>query len=269
MLSDEQFIRYQRQVSLPEWGESGQEQVLKGHVLIIGVGGLGSAAALYLCAAGVGKLVLVDDDKVELSNLQRQVSYRDIDLEKPKTEALKTQLHALNAHCQIRTVGHRLSDSQLNLEIALADVVLDCSDNFETRHQINRLCFEAKRPLIFASAIGWQGQFAVFDFSEPASLSGCYSCLLPEAAAGRQVNCSCSDIGVVGPVVGTLGNYQALATLHKLVFDRFAFPTNLFHVFDGKTLVWQRLSMTRDNHCAICGDNARLKSAHNTQRISQ
>ncbi|WP_029848391.1 ThiF family adenylyltransferase, partial [Vibrio parahaemolyticus] len=142
MLTDQEFIRYQRQVSLPEIGESGQARLGQSHVLLIGCGGLGSAASLYLAAAGVGKLVVIDDDRVDSSNLQRQVIYREGDIELAKTEAMAQQLRHLNSLIQVRTITKRLDQAQLLLEVMLADVVLDCSDNLPTRQQINQVCYE-------------------------------------------------------------------------------------------------------------------------------
>ncbi|MFA0123802.1 ThiF family adenylyltransferase, partial [Vibrio sp. 10N.261.48.A2] len=176
MLSDFEFIRYQRQIALPEVGEQGQRNLLNSHVLIIGCGGLGNAAALYLAASGVGKIVLVDDDCVDSSNLQRQVAFRENQLGSPKVEALKQQLSELNGRSQVRTINQRMSESQLELEVMLADLVLDCTDNFESRQQVNQACFSAKTPLISGSAIGWKGQFIVFDYQNQ---KGCYHCLFP------------------------------------------------------------------------------------------
>lgn len=168
MLSDKQFLRYQRQVALPEIAEVGQERLSKSHVLIIGCGGLGSAASLYLASAGVGKLVVVDNDEVDSSNLQRQIIYREQDLQVAKTEATVKQLTELNSMVQVRALNKRLDKAQLQLEVMLADVVLDCTDNMPTRQLINQVCFEQNTPLISAAAIGWQGQFAVFDYQIPS-----------------------------------------------------------------------------------------------------
>ncbi|MDV6254187.1 thiazole biosynthesis adenylyltransferase ThiF [Vibrio sp. EA2] len=250
MLSDQEFIRYQRQISLPEVGESGQAKLGKSHVLIIGCGGLGSAASLYLAAAGVGKLVVVDDDHVDSSNLQRQVIYRERDINLMKTEATAQQLNGLNSQVQVRTLAKRLDKSQLQLEVMLADVVLDCSDNMPTRQLINQVCFEQNTPLISAAAIGWQGQFAVFDYSDEKHSSGCYRCLYPfdELKQGMK----CSENGVVGPVVGTLGNYQALAAIQKLATDKFHVACSQLHLFDGARMSWQTMIINKDRDCQVC-----------------
>lgn len=251
MLSDRDFLRYQRQIALPEISDLGQAKLMQSHVLMIGCGGLGSAASLYLAAAGVGKLVIVDDDQVESSNLQRQIIYRESDLTENKAIATARQLTALNSAVQIRTIAKRLTQEQLQLEVMLADVVLDCSDNMPTRQLINRVCFEQKTALIVAAAIGWQGQFAVFDFSATQTPRACYHCLYPfEQLQQAQ---KCSDSGIVGPVVGTLGNYQALAALQKLATGRFHLVTEQLHQFDGLTMSWNTFVITQDQQCCVCG----------------
>ncbi len=250
MLNDKQFLRYQRQVSLPEVGENGQVQLGQSHVLVIGCGGLGSAVCLYLAAAGVGKLVIVDDDIVESSNLQRQVIYREQDLGTPKTSATAKQLLELNPMVQVRTINKRLESSQLSLEVMLADVVLDCSDNMPTRQLINQTCFEQNTPLVSAAAIGWQGQFAVFDHQESQQSAACYRCLYPFDELTQTQKCS--ESGVVGPVVGTMGNYQALAAIQKLATGKFHVKANELHLFDGLKMQWQKLAITKDSSCQVC-----------------
>lgn len=248
MLDDKSFLRYQRQISVPEIGEAGQQQLINSQVLMIGCGGLGSAAALYLASAGVGKLVVVDDDQVELSNLQRQVVYRETDLQCSKVSAIAKQLTEMNSGCQVRQIQSRLSEEQLNLEVMLADVVLDCCDNFETRQLINRICFKQGKPLVSASAIGWQGQMMVLDFP---SQQNCYRCVYPfdhTSTANK-----CSDSGVVGPVVGTMGNMQALAAIQKLSTGEFMLSTNQLKLFDGRTLNWTNLTVAKDEGCPVCG----------------
>ncbi|MEZ9230856.1 ThiF family adenylyltransferase [Vibrio amylolyticus] len=264
MLDDKSFLRYQRQVSVPEIGEVGQEKLSKSHVLMIGCGGLGSSAALYLVAAGIGKLVVVDDDQVDLSNLQRQVVYRERDLDRSKVSAMATQLTELNSGCQIRQLPNRLSEAQLNLEVMLADVVLDCSDNFETRQLVNRACYKTGKPLISASAIGWQGQMMVLDFPNQQN---CYRCVYPfehTSSANK-----CSESGVVGPVVGTMGNMQALAAIQKLSTGEFLLETNQLKLFDGKALNWTNLTIAQDEGCPVCGtESLKAQTAPNTKERS-
>lgn len=251
MLTDKQFLRYQRQVALPEIAERGQERLTTSHALIIGCGGLGSAASLYLASAGVGKLVVVDDDVVDSSNLQRQIIYRERDLNVAKTEATLKQLGELNSMVQVRAINKRLDRAQLQLEVMLADVVLDCSDNISTRQMINQVCFEQSKPLISAAAIGWQGQFAVFDYHlQGADERPCYRCLYPFDELPQTQKCS--DTGVIGPVVGTLGNYQALAAIQKLATGKFYVETAKLHLFDGLKMEWQRVSFSKDKTCQVC-----------------
>ena len=249
MLSDQTFSRYSRQIALSEIGEQGQKRLINAHVLIIGCGGLGSAAALYLAGAGVGRMVLVDDDTIESSNLHRQVVYRSKDVGRSKTKAMADQLTALNSDVQLRGLSHRLDEAQLSMEVMLADIVLDCSDNIETRHLINQVCYKQKTPLISAAAIGWQGQFAVFDYSDT---NGCYRCLYPFEQLSHDTNCQ--SMGVVGAVVGILGNYQALAALQMLALDEFIVATGQLHLFDGKTMSWQTVAISRDSSCLVCGN---------------
>lgn len=256
MLSDQQFLRYQRQVAIPEIGENGQLRLTDSHVLIIGCGGLGSAASLYLASAGVGKLVVVDDDQVDSSNLQRQVIYRESDLEQRKAQATLKQLTQLNSMVNVRALNKRLSKSQLQLEVMLADLVLDCTDNMPTRQLINQVCFEQSTPLISAAAIGWQGQFAVFDYQtrnhQQAERKACYRCLYPFDQLQQAK--TCSESGVVGPVVGTLGNYQALAAIQKLATGEFHVETAKLHLFDGLNMKWQTMGISRDKQCQVCAD---------------
>ena len=250
MLTDEQLNRYQRQVAIPEIGEQGQVKLSKSHVLMIGCGGLGSAASLYLAASGVGKLVIIDDDDVDLSNLHRQVIYRDKDISSSKTEAMTSQLLALNPAVKIRSLDKRMSKPQLELEVMLADIVLDCSDNMPTRQMINQVCLEQNTDLISAAAIGWLGQFCVFDFSSKRESNACYRCLYPFDEVEQVHNCA--DLGVIGPVVGILGNYQALAAIQKLATGRFQFKASMLHRFDGLQMQWRYLSITKDKQCKVC-----------------
>lgn len=250
MLSDFEFVRYQRQIALPEIGEQGQRNLLNGHVLVIGCGGLGNAAALYLAASGIGKMVLVDDDCVDSSNLQRQVGFKESDLGTAKVDALKLQLSELNGRSQVRTINKRMAESQLKLEVMLADVVLDCTDNFTTRQQVNQACFEANTPLISGSAIGWKGQFVVFDYQNQ---QGCYHCLFPFDHHPQTTRCS--DSGIIGPVVGTIGNLQALAAIQRVSSGEFQVATHQLKLFDGKSMNWQNLMVTQDIECRVCNSS--------------
>ena len=250
MLTDFEFVRYQRQIALPEIGEQGQRNLLNGHVLVIGCGGLGNAAALYLGSSGIGKIVLVDDDCVDSSNLQRQGAFKESDLGTAKVDALKLQLSELNGRSQVRTINKRMAESQLKLEVMLADVVLDCTDNFATRQQVNQACFEANTPLISGSAIGWKGQFVVFDYQNQ---QGCYHCLFPFDHHTQTTRCS--DSGIIGPVVGTIGNLQALAAIQRISSGEFQVATHKLKLFDGRSMSWQDLIVTQDIECPVCNSS--------------
>lgn len=247
MLTDNQFLRYQRQIALAEVGEQGQADLLNSRVLIIGCGGLGTAAAMYLAAAGVGRLVIADDDVVDLSNLHRQLAYRTCHLSRPKVDALANTLIDINPECRVRQVQRRVDAHLLSLEVAQADVVLDCSDNLITRHQVNVVCRTARVALVSGSAIGWEGQLVTFDFATYAH--GCYRCLVPDdaiATSGR-----CSEMGVVGPVVGTIGNMQALLALQCLLkLD--TFQSHQVSRFNALSMQWQKWALLADPDCPVC-----------------
>ncbi|OEF27186.1 HesA/MoeB/ThiF family protein [Vibrio rumoiensis] len=248
-MNDQQFQRYQRQIMVPEVGETGQDKLIGSKVLLIGCGGLGSAAALYLAGAGIGSMVVADGDTVESSNLQRQIIYREADLGKNKALATAEHLKHLNPHIKVRSVQTFLEEGQLNLEIMMADVVLDCSDNFPTRQAINKACHSANTPLISGSAIGWVGQLMTFDFTK--SHSPCYRCAVPyqDNSAGLK----CSESGVIGPIVGLLGNLQAVEAI-KLITGNGNLKPFTLNLFDGQTLSWQCFNIARDAACPVCGD---------------
>ncbi|NOH72800.1 HesA/MoeB/ThiF family protein [Vibrio pectenicida] len=253
MINDREFIRYQRQIALPDIGEIGQVQLGKSHILMIGCGGLGSAAGLYLAAAGVGSLVIVDDDEVDMSNLHRQVVYREQNIKVAKTEAMASQLLALNSMVKVRTLNKRLEKAQLELEVMMADIVLDCSDNMPTRQLINQVCLEQATDLVSASAVGWQGQFCVFDYLSATENQACYHCLYPFNELQQTRNCTTS--GVVGPVVGILGNYQALAVIQKFATGKFHLETSKLHLFDGLKMDWKVMGIIKDQQCSVCSRN--------------
>lgn len=245
-ISDGQFIRYQRQLAMPEILEVGQKKLLNSHVLIIGCGGLGSAAALYLCASGIGRLVIADGDRVDVSNLQRQVVYRECDVDRSKVAAMKSQLNKLNRDVEVRTISTNLSGEPLHLEVMLADIVIDCSDNMETRQTVNAVCQQSRTPLISGSAIGWKGQLITFNYDKDTP---CYHCLYPVHQLPQKNRCS--DAGVIGPVVGLIGNMQALQVI-KLLTAAQSIKVGELTLFDGHTLTWQSLNVKRDDSCSVC-----------------
>ena len=211
MLTDEQLLRYSRQIMLPDVEINGQETWLNSSVLVLGLGGLGSPVAMYLAAAGVGELVLVDDDEVELSNLQRQIAHHTKRIGQPKVDSARNTVAALNPDVKVRTIYSRLSESELTSLVSTVDLVVDCTDNFTTRFAINRACFAHKKPLVSGAAIRMEGQVAVYDPVNPES--PCYQCLYKE---GEDENLTCSESGVLSPVVGIIGSIQALEALKVL-----------------------------------------------------
>ncbi|MDP9707892.1 MULTISPECIES: HesA/MoeB/ThiF family protein [Rahnella] len=246
MLNDAAFMRYSRQLMLEEFGPLAQEKLQAAKVLIVGLGGLGSPAALYLAAAGVGKLILADDDQLHITNLQRQILYRTADLDQPKAVLAKRELLRLNPLCEAVAITERLSGEALTRAVSDADIVLDCSDNMETRHAVNKVCVDAGKTLISGSAVGFSGQLLVI---EAPYAHGCYACLYPDQ---ETVQRNCRTSGVLGPVVGTIGTLQALEAL-KILAGLPSVLSGKLRLFDGKTQNWRSLQLTRSSACAICG----------------
>ncbi|CAH0532252.1 Molybdopterin-synthase adenylyltransferase [Vibrio stylophorae] len=250
-LTDQEFARYSRQIMVPEFAVAGQEALGKAHVLVVGAGGLGAAALPYLAAAGVGHLVIADHDVVDASNLQRQVIYRDHQQGESKVKSAQANLKALNPHIQIRAVEAKLADQRLSLEVSMADVVLDCSDNLATRHQINAACVAHGKTLISGAAIGWHGQLMCFVRDQSGSDAGCYHCLFPQVAGQNNEPRNCAQSGVIGPVVGTMGTMQALEAIKYLA----GLPLSAagFSQFDGLQCQWHQFAIAKDPHCPVCG----------------
>ncbi len=241
-MEDDKLLQYSRQIMLPEIDISGQQTLLNSRALIIGLGGLGSPVAMYLAAAGVGNLVLVDDDKVELSNLQRQIIHHVSALGQSKTASAAATLQQLNPDCSLELVGYRLKDQQLAEQVAQADVVLDCSDNFATRFAINRACVAHRTPLVSGAAIRWEGQVAVFN-GQP-----CYHCLYGESGEPED---TCSTNGVLAPVVGIIGSIQAVEAIK--VLTRVGTPLNgRLLLMDALSMEWRSLKLNPDPNCPVC-----------------
>ncbi|CNI71204.1 thiamine biosynthesis protein ThiF [Yersinia massiliensis] len=245
-LSDQDFLRYSRQLLLEDIGPEGQQKLKQASVLIVGLGGLGSPAALYLAAAGVGKLWLADDDALEISNLQRQVLYRTADIGQSKAKLAQRQLQGLNPQIEAITLEQRLAGNTLTDAVAAADLVLDCCDNMETRHQVNAACVQADKPLISGSAVGFSGQLLII---EPPYAHGCYACLYPSKETQQR---NCRTAGVLGPVVGVIGTLQALEAIKMLAGLPSALSGKL-RLFDGKQQSWSTLQLSKANHCPACG----------------
>lgn len=243
-LSDSEFLRYGRQLLLEEIGEAGQARLKQARVLLVGLGGLGSPASLYLAAAGVGQLWLADGDRLEVSNLQRQVLYRSDQLGQEKQRLAVKQLTALNPHVRCHPL-ERLDEATLATLLPDLDLVLDCSDNMQTRQAVNRACVRQEVPLISAAASGWQGQLLVM---EPQRRQGCYHCLFPTLDEPAQ---NCRSVGILGPVVGMLGILQALEAV-KLLCDVPGRQTGRLWRWDARTLGWKSLPLSRDPACSVC-----------------
>ncbi|EHD23512.1 MULTISPECIES: HesA/MoeB/ThiF family protein [Brenneria] len=248
-LSDQEFMRYSRQLMLEDIGPEGQEKLKAASVLLVGLGGLGAPASLYLAAAGVGTLLLADDDALHISNLQRQILYRTGDTGKPKAALAQRQLQALNPQSEAIALTERLNGEALRRAVNRADLVLDCSDNMQTRHAVNAACIRAGKPLISGSAVGFSGQLLVLT---PPYAHGCYACLYPEATEPQR---NCRTAGVLGPVVGVIGTLQALEAI-KLLAGLPSALSGKLRLFDGKQQSWNTLQLTRAAHCPVCGSPA-------------
>ncbi|AGX12547.1 HesA/MoeB/ThiF family protein [Salmonella enterica] len=244
-MNDHDFMRYSRQILLGDIAIEGQQKLLNSHVLIVGLGGLGSPAALYLAGAGIGKLTLVDDDDIHLSNLQRQILFTTDDIAHPKAQAAKLRLAQLNPGSKLIVLQQRLTGDVLKNAVAHADVVLDCTDNMATRQEINAACVALNTPLISASAVGFGGQLMVLT---PPWEQGCYRCLWPDDVEPER---NCRTAGIVGPVVGVMGTLQALEAIKLL--SGIETPSGELRLFDGKTSQWRSLALRRASGCPVCG----------------
>jgi adenylyltransferase/sulfurtransferase len=249
-MDDEQLLRYNRHIMLPQVGIEGQQKLHNAHVLIIGLGGLGSPAALYLASAGIGQLTLVDDDLVELTNLQRQIIHRCQNIGAKKVESARTNLLEINPHVNITTIAERLDKKSLEQQVKLADVVLDASDNFATRFLINKVCVAQKKPLVSGAAIQFEGQVCVFDSRK--NESPCYSCLYP--ATGED-DATCSESGILAPVVGIIGSMQALEAI-KIICNIGEPLIGRLLLLDALSLQWRTMNFKKDPNCPVCGHNS-------------
>ena len=237
--------RYARHIGLPQIGESGQAALLDAHALIVGMGGLGSPVALYLAAAGIGELTLCDYDRVDLSNLQRQVLHTTADIGTLKTESATATLRAINPDVKINTVDYFADEAEL-LDIAnSASIILDCTDNFESRFGLNRISRESKTPLISGAAIRWEGQVTAFDPNQADS--PCYHCLYP---GDNLRDASCAMEGVVAPLVGVIGTLQAQAAMNLLLGQ----PSLVGKVllYDANLMDWHTITLKRNPDCPVC-----------------
>ncbi len=245
-MDDTALLRYSRQIMLEQLDVDGQQRLLEGHALIIGAGGLGSPAALYLAAAGVGRLSIADDDVVELSNLQRQIAHGESDVGHAKAESAAAAARRLNTGCEVEVIASRLGGEGLESAVAAADVVLDCTDRFSSRYAINRACVAAQTPLVSGAAIRFSGQLAVFDTRD--ANSPCYACVYGEDSDDDALRCA--ENGVIAPLVGVIGTFQALEALKLLA--GVGHPHRGLATFDALSGEWRRFKVGRDPACPVC-----------------
>jgi len=239
--------RYARQIRLEQFGESGQQKILDSSALIIGMGGLGSPAAMYLAASGIGKLVISDYDMVEVSNLQRQIIHADKSIGENKVDSAKATIEALNPECEVETIAYQLDGDELKTTVEGVDIVLDCSDNFPTRFEVNRYCVETETPLVTGAAIRLEGQIMNY---QPNVQGPCYQCLYTQVYENAE---TCEMEGVLGPVVGVIGTMQALQTLLILTSQGEPMIGRLL-LFDAASMEWQGVKLPKNPHCPVCGE---------------
>jgi adenylyltransferase/sulfurtransferase len=248
-MDDQSLLRYSRHILLDELGPDAQDRFAAAHALIVGVGGLGAPVAQFLAAAGIGTLSLCDDDSVDLTNLQRQILYATADIGRPKVEAAAARLTAVNPTVSVVPIARRIGADDLATLVAAADVVIDCCDNFETRHAVNRACVAARRPLVSGAAIRFDGQLAVFDTRDAAS--PCYHCLFGEGEALEETRCA--TMGVFAPLVGIVGSTQAAEAL-KLIAGVGASLAGRLLLLDALAMEWREVRVPRDPECPACRD---------------
>ncbi|MBX6317062.1 molybdopterin-synthase adenylyltransferase MoeB [Pigmentiphaga sp.] len=250
-MNDEQLLRYSRHVLLDEIGIEGQQRLLEARALIVGAGGLGSPAAFYLATAGLGSLVLADHDTVDLTNLQRQILHTTDRVGRYKAESGKQTLNAINPDVSVHALTQRLVDESLGAQVAAADVVLDCTDNFATRHAINRACVRHRKPLVSGAAIRFDGQVSVFDLRREDA--PCYHCLFPDGEDVEEVNCA--TMGVFAPLVGIVGSTQAAEAI-KIVTGTGTSLSGRLLMLDALAMKWHEVRVSRDPGCPVCGHHA-------------
>lgn len=247
-MNDRELLRYNRHILLPQIDIEGQQKMCAAKVLIIGLGGLGSPVAMYLTVSGIGELVLVDDDTVDESNLQRQIVHTEATLKTSKVESAITQLSKLNSFCMLTGINKRLQEEELQNVVKNVDVIVDCSDNFATRNLLNKVCLQLKKPLVSGAAVRLEGQLTVFDFRNDNS--PCYNCLYETTGTD---DLSCAQNGVLAPVVGIVGTAQALEVL-KIITGVGEILQGTLGLFDGAANKWRYLNFKKDANCKTCGN---------------
>jgi adenylyltransferase/sulfurtransferase len=246
-MNDDQLLRYSRHILLTEFGVEGQQRLLASHALVIGAGGLGSPVALYLASAGVGRVTLCDADTVDLTNLQRQIIHRTASVGAPKVESARGTMLALNPEINVVPLAERIAGERMDELVGSAEVVVDCSDNFATRHALNRACVKHATPLVSGAAVRFDGQVSVYDFRKPDA--ACYACLFPEE--GENEDMPCAVMGVFAPVTGIVGSIQAAETLKVLAGIGETLSARLL-LLDALTMQIRIVRITRDERCSVC-----------------
>ncbi|BCO27038.1 molybdopterin-synthase adenylyltransferase [Rhodoferax lithotrophicus] len=250
-MHDDDLLRYSRHILLNEIGIEGQERISAAHVLIIGAGGLGSPVALYLGSAGVGHITVVDDDTVDMTNLQRQVAHTMARVGQPKVNSIQVAIEAINPNVQVTPLQKRADAALLHELVAQADVVVDCCDNFATRHTLNAACVAHKKPLVSGAAIRFDGQITVYDSRNP--LSPCYACVFPPEATFEETRCA--TMGVFAPLVGIIGSLQAAEAL-QLISGAGRPLTGRLLMLDGRSMEFTEVRVSRHANCPVCGPKA-------------
>ena len=251
-MTDDQLLRYSRHILLDEVGVEGQERFLAAHALVIGAGGLGSPVALYLGTAGVGRITIVDHDVVDVTNLQRQIAHNLARVGQPKAESAREAIAAINPDVEVRPLVMKADLQALDALVSQADVVVDCCDNFTTRHAVNRACFAQGKPLVSGAAIRFDGQVSVFD--PRRADSPCYACVFPQDQEFEETRCA--TMGVFAPLVGIIGAMQASEALRLLAGVGTSLAGRL-QMLDGRTMEWNELRIRRDAACRVCGARGR------------
>ena len=247
-LNDEQLLRYSRHILLPEIGIDGQQKLLASHALVVGAGGLGSPISLYLAASGVGRITLCDHDTVDLTNLQRQIVHNTDSIGQPKVASAREALARINPEVAVDVVQERVEGARLEALVSDADVVIDATDNFASRHAINRACVKFHKPLVSGAGVRFDGQVAVFDLRDAAS--PCYNCLFPEEGDLEEMRCAV--MGVFAPLVGIIGSVQAAEALKLLMGVGQPLAGRLL-LLDALSMQWRPVKLSKDVACKVCG----------------
>ena len=247
-MNDDQLLRYSRHILLDGIGIEGQQRLLDSHVLVVGAGGLGSPVALYLAASGVGHITLADHDKVDLTNLQRQIAHTTERVGQSKVTSAAHAMHALNPQVHVTMLEKALHAQELDALLPSMQVVVDCCDNFATRQAVNAACVKHRVPLVSGAALRMDGQLAVFDARD--AQSPCYACAFPPSPAPAET--LCSTMGVLAPLVGVIGTMQAMETV-KLLSGMGSHLTGKLLMLDGREMAWREMRLARQAHCPVCG----------------